>query len=81
MNLRKNNLSYFPNAMEIAVLSPSRYSSLEKKSKLESIGFRPSCEGFFVEDELHNVCQEGATLPTSLVILGEGVDWLLVWLF
>lgn len=67
--------------MEIAVLSPSRYSSLEKKSKLESIGFRPSCEGFFVEDELHTFFQKGAPLLVSLVILGEGLDWLVVWLF
>lgn len=66
--------------MEIAVLSPFRYSSLEKKSKLDSIGFRPSCEGFFVEDELHTVCQEGAPLLVSLVILGEELDWLGAWL-
>lgn len=72
--LEKKNQSYFPKAMEIAVLSPSGYSSLEKKSKLESIEFRPSCEGFFVEDELHNVCQEGAPLLMSLVVLGEGLD-------
>lgn len=71
--LEKKNQSYFPKAMEIAVLSPSAYSSLEKKSKLESIEFRPSCEGFFVEDELH-VCQEGAPLLMSLVVLGEGLD-------
>lgn len=32
--------SYFPKAMEIAFLSPSRYSSLEKK--LESTEFRHS---------------------------------------
>lgn len=67
--------------MEIAVLSPSRYSSLEKKSKLESIGFRPSCEGFFVEDELHPICQAGAPLLMSFVILRPGLDWLVVWLF
>ena len=67
--------------MEIAFLSPSRYSSLEKKSKLESIGFRPSREGFFVGDELHTFCQEGAPLLMSLVVLGEGLDWLVVWLF
>lgn len=67
--------------MEIAVLSPSRYSSLEKKSKLESIGFRPSREVFFVGDELHSFCQEGAPLLMSLVVLREGLDWLVVWLF
>lgn len=66
--------------MEIAALSPSRYSSLEKKSKLESIGFRPSCEGFFVGDELHTVCQEGAALLVSFVFFGEELDWLVVWL-
>lgn len=66
--------------MEIAVLSPSRYSSLEKKSKLESIGFRPSCEGFFVLDELDTIFQEGAPLLMSFVTLGEGLDWFVVWL-
>lgn len=67
--------------MEIAVLSPSGYSSLEKKSKLESIGLRPSCKVFFVEDELHCICQEGAPLLVSFVFLGEDLDWLVVWLF
>lgn len=65
--------------MEIAVLSPSRYSSLEKKSKLESIGFRPSCDVFFVGDELHVIFGEGAPLLTLFVILGEELDWLVVW--
>lgn len=64
--------------MEIAFLSPSGYSSLEKKSKLESIAFRPSCKGFFV-DVLHDVCQEGALLPMSL-ILGDGCGLVsLLW--
>lgn len=66
------NVSYFPKAMEIAFLSPSGYSSLEKKSKLESIAFRLSCEGFFV-DVLNDVCQEGALLPMSL-IFGDSWD-------
>lgn len=71
---RKINDSYFLNAMEIAVLSPSMYSSLEKKSKLESIGFRPSCVGFLVEEELPTTCQEGVPLLVFSWFLGEVRD-------
>lgn len=65
----------------MAVLSSSGYSSFEKKSKLESIVLRPSCEGAFVEDKPHRACQEGVPLLMLLVFFGEGLDWVLAWLF
>lgn len=68
-------LTYFPKAMEIAFLSPSRYSSLAKK--LESIEFRHSWEAFLVAHELTDASDEGTPQVTSLVILGGGLDLVL----
>lgn len=65
--------------MVIAFLSPSRYSSVEKKSKLESMEFRLSCEDFFVDGALHPFCQERA--PLLVIFLVVGLDWVVVRLF
>lgn len=66
-------MSYFLKAMEIAVLSPSGKSSEEKKSKLGSIEFRPSFEGFFAEEEPDAFSHMGEPLQVSFVIF-VGVD-------
>lgn len=59
--------------MEIAVFSPSRYSSVEKKSKLESMGLRPSFEAFLAEDEPDATSTMGEPFLESFVIL-VGLD-------
>lgn len=67
------NEPYFLKAMERAALSPSRYSSVVKKSKLESMGFRPSLEAFLTEEEPDATSIIGEPFLVSFVIL-MGLD-------
>lgn len=66
-------MPYFLNATDRAVLSPSKYSSVEKISKLESIGFRLSGEIFFVSGAVQTFFQETAPLLLPLLFIVDCV--------